>query len=117
MGKPYSTDLRERAVGAVLMEGLSRHESAARFGVAPSTVINWVRRFRETGVSSRALMGHPCRMIRRMRYGTSSSRERHDDRGGPSSDTAWSREPEGAGEALWNQSKDRRQVEGADIGR
>ena len=26
-------------------------------------------------------------MIRRMRYGTSSSRERHDDRGGPSSDT------------------------------
>jgi hypothetical protein len=39
------------------------------------------------GVSSRALMGHPCRMIRRMRYGTSSSRERHDDRGGPSSDT------------------------------
>jgi hypothetical protein len=39
------------------------------------------------GVSSRALLGHPCRMIRRMRYGTSSSRERHDDRGGPSSDT------------------------------
>jgi hypothetical protein len=38
-------------------------------------------------VSSRALLGHPCRMIRRMRYGTSSSRERHDDRGGPSSDT------------------------------
>src|SRR5882757_8901448 len=40
MGKPYSMDLRERAVGAVLKEGLSRHESAARFGVAPSTVIN-----------------------------------------------------------------------------
>jgi acylphosphatase len=38
-------------------------------------------------VSSRALMGHPCRVIRRMRYGTGSSRERHDDRGGPSSDT------------------------------
>ena len=44
--------------------------------------------FDRLGVSSRALMGHPCRMIRRMRYGTSSSRERHDDRGGPSSDTA-----------------------------
>ena len=26
MGKPYSMDLRERAVGAVLREGLSRHE-------------------------------------------------------------------------------------------
>ena len=49
MGKPYSMDLRQRAVAAVLKEGLSRHESAARFGVAPSTVINWVRRFGETG--------------------------------------------------------------------
>ena len=49
MGKPYSMDLRERAVAAVLRDGLSRHESAARFGVAPSTVINWVRRVQETG--------------------------------------------------------------------
>ena len=40
MAKPYSIDLRQRAVAAVLKEGLSRHESAARFGVAPSTVIN-----------------------------------------------------------------------------
>jgi hypothetical protein len=39
------------------------------------------------GVSSRTLMGHPCRMIRRVRYGTDSTRERHNDRGGPSSDT------------------------------
>jgi putative transposase len=39
MGKPYSMDRRERAVAAVSREGLSRHESAARFGVAPSTVI------------------------------------------------------------------------------
>ena len=30
-------------------------------------------------VSSRALLGHPCRMIRRMRYGTNSTRERHND--------------------------------------
>ena len=49
MPKPYSYDLRERAVRAVVEEGLSRHESAARFGVVPSTVINWVRRHRETG--------------------------------------------------------------------
>jgi integrase len=40
------------------------------------------------GVWSRALMVHSCRGIRRMRYGPSFTRERHDDRGGPSSDTA-----------------------------
>ena len=50
MGKPYSMDLRERAVGAVLRGGLSRHKSAQpnlAFGI--STVINWVRRFQDTG--------------------------------------------------------------------
>ena len=57
MGKPYSIDLRERAVAAVLRDGLSRHESAARFGVAPSTVINWVRRFGETGSVAPGQMG------------------------------------------------------------
>ena len=49
MGKPASLDLRERAVAAVLQEGMSRHKAAARFGVAPSTVITWVARFRATG--------------------------------------------------------------------
>jgi putative transposase len=57
MGKPYSMDLRERAVEAVLKGGLSRHESAARFGGAPSTVINWVRRFRESGSFAPGQMG------------------------------------------------------------
>jgi putative transposase len=57
MGKPYSMDLRERAVEAVLKGGLSRHESAARFGIAPSTVINWVRRFRESGSFAPGQMG------------------------------------------------------------
>ena len=52
-----SIDLRERAVAAVLKEGLSRHELAARFGVASSTVINWVRRFRETGSVAPGQMG------------------------------------------------------------
>ena len=55
--QPYSIDLRERAIAAVLQGGLSRHESAARFGVAPSTVINWVRRFRETGSVAPGQMG------------------------------------------------------------
>ena len=57
MAKPYSMDLRERAVAAVLRDGLSRHGSAARFGVAPSTVINWVRRVRETGSVAPGQMG------------------------------------------------------------
>src|ERR1700722_5756502 len=34
------------------------------------------------GVSSRPLMGHSYRVIRRMRYGTDSTRERHNDTGG-----------------------------------
>jgi putative transposase len=49
MARPLSIDLRERAVAAVLKGGLSRHRAAAQFGVAASTVINWVRRFQETG--------------------------------------------------------------------
>src|ERR1700751_1079462 len=49
MGRPYSDDLRERVVRAVIKGGLSRHQAAAQFGVGISTAINWVRRFRETG--------------------------------------------------------------------
>ena len=49
MGRPYSRDLRERVVAAVEEHGLSRREAAAHFAVGISTVINWVRRFRETG--------------------------------------------------------------------
>ena len=49
MARPYSMDLRERVVTAVKDEGLSRHQAAARFGVAISTAINWVKRFDERG--------------------------------------------------------------------
>ena len=49
MPKPLSDDLRERVVAAVEREGLSRHQAAARFGVAPSTAIKWVQRFRKSG--------------------------------------------------------------------
>ena len=49
MGRPYSNDLRERVVKAVIKGGLSCHQAAAQFGVGISTAINWVRRFRETG--------------------------------------------------------------------
>ena len=44
MGRPYSDDLRERVVRAVIKSGLSRHQAAAQFGVGISTAINWVQR-------------------------------------------------------------------------
>ena len=49
MPRAYSTDLRERAVAAVVKGGMSRNRAAAQFKVAISTVIHWVRRFQETG--------------------------------------------------------------------
>jgi len=49
MTRPYSLDLRERVVAAVEVEGLSRHQAAARFGIAVSTAVHWVRRHRTTG--------------------------------------------------------------------
>ena len=57
MARPLSIDLRERAVAAPLEGGRSRHLVAARFGVAPSTVINWVRRFQATGSVAPGQMG------------------------------------------------------------
>lgn len=64
MGKPYSIDLRERAVAAVEQEGMSRRQAAARFGVGISTVINWVRRARETGsVAPGKIGGHKRKAI------------------------------------------------------
>jgi putative transposase len=65
MGKPYSTDLRNRVVAAVVRGGLSRHRAAARFGVGVSTAINLVRRFEETGsVAPGQMGGYKPRKIR-----------------------------------------------------
>ncbi len=57
MAGPYSMDLRTRVVDAVKKEGLSRHQAAARFGVAISTAINWVKRFEERGSAAPDKMG------------------------------------------------------------
>lgn len=57
MARPYSNDLRERVVASVETGGLSRNEAARRFGIGISTVIHWVRRFRQTGSVAPAQMG------------------------------------------------------------
>jgi len=57
MSKPCSLDLRQRVVAAVEQEGMSRKGAAARFGVAPSSAIKWVARFRATGSAAPARMG------------------------------------------------------------
>jgi len=56
MAKPYSEDLRTR-VGAAIAEGESCRAIAARFGIAPSTVIKWASRQRRTGSLAPAKFG------------------------------------------------------------
>ena len=51
MPKPYSDDLRGRAI-AIVEGGASRHEVAGLFEVSQSTVINWLRRWRDDGSSA-----------------------------------------------------------------
>ena len=64
MGRPYSQDLRKRAVFAVEREGMSRQAAARRFGLAPSTVIGWVAQFRAKGhIKPGQMGGHKPRML------------------------------------------------------
>src|SRR2546429_6456056 len=56
MARPYSRDLRERVVRAV-ERGLSRRKAAAVFELAASTVVEWVRVWRESGSLSPKPMG------------------------------------------------------------
>ena len=48
MTKPLSSDLRERLIEAVAA-GMSRRAATDRFGIAASTAVKWVRRWRDTG--------------------------------------------------------------------
>ena len=65
MTRPYSMDLRDRVVAAVEQEGLSRHQAAARFGIAVSTAVHWIRRYRTTGsVAPHKVGGHKQRVLR-----------------------------------------------------
>jgi transposase len=56
MTRAYSNDLRERAVAA-MQSGESCRSVAARFGVAPSSVVKWTDRARRTGSVAPAKMG------------------------------------------------------------
>jgi transposase len=56
MAKPYSDDLRTR-VGAAIKEGESCRSIAERFDIAPSTVVKWSKRGRETGSLAPAKFG------------------------------------------------------------
>jgi putative transposase len=57
MGRPYSLDLRERVVAAIVKGGMSRRGAAAQFGVGVSTAIAWVGRFERTGSAAPGKIG------------------------------------------------------------
>ncbi|UPJ26312.1 IS630 family transposase [Bradyrhizobium sp. CW1] len=64
MGKPYSLDLRKRAVAAI-EGGMSRNRAAKQFGVAISTAIGWLKRVDETGsVAPGQMGGHKPKAVR-----------------------------------------------------
>ena len=56
MAKPYSADLRTR-VAAAIAEGETCRSIAERFEIAPSTVVKWSKRVRETGSPAPAKFG------------------------------------------------------------
>ena len=68
MTRPLSKDIRKRVVAAVEEEGMSRRSAAARFGVAASTAIKWVDRWRRTGSVAARPMGGDNRSHRIERY-------------------------------------------------
>jgi len=64
MAKPLSPDLRIRIIRAVEDEGMSCRGAAARFGVAPSTAIEFVSEWRRTGTCEARVQGGDRRSAR-----------------------------------------------------
>src|SRR5450631_3410964 len=56
MTKPYSMDLRERAITRV-QAGESVRSVAGVLGISPSSVVKWSQRFRATGSAAAGQMG------------------------------------------------------------
>ncbi len=62
-GRAVGVELRERAVAAVLQEGMSMAAAARRFGLGERNVSRWVKRFVERGhVRPDARGGRPSRV-------------------------------------------------------
>lgn len=53
----YSQDLRERVIGAVMTEGMSRRAAAERFEVSYSAAIEWVKLYEESGIAAPRKVG------------------------------------------------------------
>ncbi len=63
MAKPYSMDLRERAIARV-QAGESVRSVAGALSISPSSVVKWWQRFRATGsVAPGQMGGHRPRVI------------------------------------------------------
>jgi len=56
MAKPYLNDLRQR-VAVAIASGDSCRSIAEQYEIAPSTVVKWSKRLRETGSAARAKFG------------------------------------------------------------
>jgi transposase len=56
MARPYSLDLRERVV-ALVLGGMTCREVAELNDIAPSTVVKWSGRHRQTGSAAAKAMG------------------------------------------------------------
>ena len=56
MPKPYSDDLRERVVEAVVA-GASRREAAESFSLSASSAVRWLQRWRDSGSTRAKLSG------------------------------------------------------------
>src|SRR5258705_6140441 len=56
MPKPYSDDLRERVIEAVVA-GASRREAAESFSLSASSAVRWLQRWRDTGSARAKLSG------------------------------------------------------------
>lgn len=62
MARPYSTDLRDRAVARV-QAGESVRAVAETLSISPSSVVKWSQRFRATGSSAPGQMGGHRRRV------------------------------------------------------
>ena len=63
MTRPLSNDLRLRLIKAVA-DGATCRAAAARFGIAPSTAVKLVRRWRDSGISAARPQGGDMRSER-----------------------------------------------------